>query len=153
MNNISSFGRPTELTVGDVAQRSGVSVSALHFYERKGLIHSTRTSGNQRRFPREVLRRIAVIKVAQRVGIPLSEIREALSALPDDCVPTRRDWATLAERWHDDLSARIDRLTRLRDQLNGCIGCGCLSTRECPLRNPDDVLAQEGSGPRLLDPD
>lgn len=142
-----------QLTVGEVAARSGVAVSALHFYETKGLIRSQRTAGNQRRYPRSVLRRVAVIKVAQRVGIPLAEIREALSSLPEDETPTTEDWRRLSTHWRGDLDDRIRRLTRLRDLLDLCIGCGCLSVGACPLRNPDDVLAGEGSGPRLLDPD
>src|SRR5690606_10444979 len=141
-----------ELGVGELSARSGVAVSALHFYEKKGLIHSLRTAGNQRRYRRDVLRRIAVIKVAQRAGIPLAEIRQALDALPDGRTPTVADWARLSRRWRNDLDARIARLTRLRDSLEGCIGCGCLSLRACPLRNPGDVLAEEGPGPRLLDP-
>lgn len=151
--NITSAKAPAmELGVGEVAARSGVAVSALHFYEKKGLIHSLRTAGNQRRYRRDVLRRIAVIKVAQRAGIPLAEIRQALDALPDGRTPTVADWARLSRRWRNDLDARIARLTRLRDSLEGCIGCGCLSLRACPLRNPGDVLAEEGPGPRLLDP-
>lgn len=141
-----------ELGVGEVAARSGVAVSALHFYEKKGLIRSLRTPGNQRRYGREVLRRIAVIKVAQRAGIPLARIRDALDALPEGRTPTVADWKRLSRRWRDDLDARIARLTGLRDSLDGCIGCGCLSLKACPLRNPGDVLGEEGPGPRLLDP-
>lgn len=144
---------PLELTVGQVAERSGVAVSALHFYESKGLIRSWRNQGNQRRYAREVLRRVAVIKVAQRAGIPLESIRKALSALPGGRTPTSEDWAKLSAAWKKDLNDRISRLTRLRDQLDGCIGCGCLSLGVCPLRNPWDKLAQQGPGPRLLDPD
>lgn len=142
-----------ELSVGEVAKRSGVAVSALHFYERKGLIASRRNAGNQRRYRREVLRRVAVIKVAQRIGIPLAQIRNAMKALPKGRTPTAADWHALSDRWRADLDDRITRLTRLRDQLEGCIGCGCLSLKVCPLRNPHDELAAEGSGPRLLDPD
>lgn len=141
-----------ELTVGEVAERSGVAVSTLHFYESKGLIRSVRTRGNQRRYAREVLRRVAVIKVAQRTGIPLAEIREALSALPEERTPTAKDWAVLSAKWKAKLDDRIARLVRLRDQLSDCIGCGCLSVDSCPLRNPWDALAQQGPGPRLLDP-
>ena len=140
-----------DLTVGEVAARSGVRVSTVHFYEAKGLIHSGRNSGNQRRFARDVLRRIAVIKVAQRAGIPLGRIKPALSELPDHA-PGREDWERLSAEWRDELEERIQRLTKLRDQLDGCIGCGCLSTGVCPLRNPDDALGGEGPGPRLLDP-
>lgn len=141
-----------DLTVGEVAARSGIRVSAVHFYESKGLIHAARSSGNQRRFAREVLRRIAVIKVAQRAGIPLARIKQALSELPVHRAPGREDWERLSADWRKDLDLRIERLTRLRDQLIGCIGCGCLSTSICPLRNPSDTLAAEGPGPRLLDP-
>jgi MerR family transcriptional regulator, redox-sensitive transcriptional activator SoxR len=138
------------LSVGEVAKRSGLAVSAIHFYEAQGFIKSTRTAGNQRRYPREVLRRVAVIKVAQRIGIPLSVIREALLTLPRGRTPTAKDWRKLSLRWKEVLDERIDRLVQLRDSLNGCIGCGCLSLKACPLRNPADTLASEGPGPRLL---
>jgi MerR family transcriptional regulator, redox-sensitive transcriptional activator SoxR len=141
-----------DLTVGEVAARSGIRVSAVHFYEGKGLIYAARNRGNQRRFAREVLRRIAVIKVAQRAGIPLARIKQALSELPAHRAPTKEDWERLSVDWRDELDDRIQRLTRLRNQLGLCIGCGCLSTGHCPLRNPDDALAAEGPGPRLLDP-
>ena len=144
--------RNSELTVGEVARRSGVAVSTIHFYEAKGLIRGWRSEGNQRRYPRGVLRRVAVIKVAQRTGIPLAMIREALANLPDDRAPGAEDWARLSGAWRDELDARIGRLTRLRDQLDGCIGCGCLSMTTCPLRNPGDALGADGAGPRLLDP-
>ena len=143
---------PTELTVGQVAARSGVAVSTLHFYEAQGLIQSWRNQGNQRRYPREVLRRVAVVKVAQRTGIPLAAIREALGTLPNKRTPTAEDWKRLSTRWRADLDDRIERLARLRDQLDGCIGCGCLSLGACPLRNPWDKLGAQGPGPRLLDP-
>ncbi|PDT42818.1 MULTISPECIES: redox-sensitive transcriptional activator SoxR [Sinorhizobium] len=146
----SDFRR--ELTVGEVAERSGIAVSTLHFYETKGLIRSNRSRGNQRRYPRSVLRRVAVIKVAQRTGIPLAEIQSALSVLPDDRPLTVEDWARLSNSWRQQLDDRIAKLTSLRDQLTGCIGCGCLSMRDCPLRNPHDVLGSEGAGPRLMDP-
>ena len=139
------------LSVGQVAERSGVAISALHFYESKGLIKSHRTSGNQRRYPRDVLRRVAVIKVAQRTGVPLATIRDAMRALPRDRPPTAADWNKLSARWREDLDRRINRLTELRDQLGGCIGCGCMSLKVCPLRNPMDTLGKQGSGPRLLD--
>ena len=148
----TTFRNLQELGVGEVAARSGVAVSALHFYEKKGLIRSLRTPGNQRRYGREVLRRIAVIKVAQRAGLPLARIRDALDALPEGRTPTVADWKRLSRRWRDDLDARIARLTGLRDSLDGCIGCGCLSLKACPLRNPGDVLGEDGPGPRLLDP-
>jgi MerR family redox-sensitive transcriptional activator SoxR len=142
-----------ELSVGEVAERSGVAVSTLHFYESKGLIKSRRNPGNQRRYPREVLRRVAVIKVAQRTGIPLASIHEALTTLPEGRTPTATDWRKLSARWKAELDERIARLTQLRDQLSGCIGCGCLSIKDCPLRNPWDALSAQGPGPRLLDPD
>lgn len=150
---MSSGSSRKVLTVGEVARRSGLAVSALHFYESKGLIWSWRTDGNQRRYPREVLRRLAVIKVAQRVGIPLAEIRETLNTLPDRRSPTADDWRKLSSKWRTALDDRIDRLVRLRDELDDCIGCGCLSIKTCPLRNPEDVLSEEGPGPRFLDPD
>ena len=139
------------LTVGEVARRSGVAVSTLHFYEAKGLIASMRTTGNQRRYPREVLRRVAVIKAAQRVGVPLASIGEALETLPEGRAPTAADWARLSARWRAELDERITKLTRLRDQLSDCIGCGCLSIKACPLRNPWDKLGEEGPGARLLE--
>ncbi|MCC5958937.1 MAG: redox-sensitive transcriptional activator SoxR [Rhodobacteraceae bacterium] len=141
------------LTVGQVAKRSGVAVSAIHFYESKGLIRSWRNAGNQRRYPRDVLRRVAIIKVAQRTGIPLAAIREALASLPENRTPTAEDWSRLSTLWKADLEERIERLSRLRDQLDQCIGCGCLSLESCPLRNPWDELSGQGPGPRLLDPD
>lgn len=140
-----------ELTVGEVAERSGVAVSTLHFYETKGLIKSWRNRGNQRRYPRVVLRRVAVIKVAQRTGIPLADIAEALSVLPHDRPLTAKDWQRLSETWKQKLDARIASLTALRDQLTGCIGCGCLSMQDCPLRNPHDELGETGAGPVLLE--
>ena len=149
----SVLARPApDLSVGEVARRSGVAVSAVHFYEAEGLIEGWRTAANHRRYPRGVLRRIAIIKVAQRAGIPLKEIAEAFATLPRGGAPTPRDWAALSARWRNALDERIARLTRLRDQLSGCIGCGCLSLRDCPLRNPADVLGDEGAGPRILDP-
>lgn len=139
------------LSVGEVAHRSGVPISTLHFYESKGLIRSSRNRGNHRRYAREVLRRVAVIKVAQRVGIPLAAIRHALAALPQGRTPTARDWQQLSSAWRQELDARIGQLTQLRDQLSGCIGCGCLSLKACRLRNPEDRLAKQGTGPRLLE--
>ena len=137
------------LSVGQLAARSGVAVTALHFYETKGLIQSTRNSGNQRRYPRAMLRRVAVIKMAQRLGIALAEIASALATLPNDQTPTAEDWRRLSARWREDLNHRIDEMVRLRDQLDGCIGCGCMSLKECPLRNRQDHLADEGPGPHL----
>lgn len=139
-----------ELTVGQVATRSGVTVSALHFYEAEGLIRSRRTPGNQRRFSREVLRRVAFIRASQGVGIPLRRIKEALDRLPDRRTPNRRDWERLSAAWRDDLDERITGLQHLRDRLTGCIGCGCLSLGLCKLVNPDDLLGAQGPGPRNL---
>lgn len=152
MGKAACTGMKMELTVGEVAARAGVAVSTLHFYESKGLIHSWRNAGNQRRYPREVLRRVAIIKVAQRTGIPLADIQQALSSLPEARTPTAQDWQKLSSRWREDLDERIARLTRLRDQMDGCIGCGCLSLKNCPLRNPMDEAGEQGSGPRFLEP-
>lgn len=143
--------RRYDLTPGEVARRSGVAVSALHFYEREGLIDSVRTTGNQRRYSRDVLRRIAFIRIAQRVGIPLAEIRTALHTLPDNRTPTKADWARLSRLWRRELDERIVRLTQLRDDLADCIGCGCLSLRSCRLANPDDELSAAGPGPVRLE--
>ena len=140
----------TGLSVGQVAARSGVAVSTLHFYEAKGLIKSRRTAGNQRRYRPETLRRVAFIRVGQRVGIPLKLIGEALATLPEDRPPTRQDWERLSRAWRAELDLRIEQLTRLRDDLTDCIGCGCLSLDRCVLRNPGDILGQEGPGPRRL---
>ena len=139
-----------ELTPGELSRRSGVAVSALHFYEREGLIASRRTSGNQRRYPRHTLRRVAFIRMSQRLGIPLARIRDALASLPADRVPTSRDWARLSAGWREDLDDRIMHLQRLRDNLAGCIGCGCLSLKACLLTNPDDALAENGPGASRL---
>ncbi|MBF6171274.1 redox-sensitive transcriptional activator SoxR [Nocardia blacklockiae] len=140
-----------ELTPGQLSERSGVAVSALHFYEREGLISSRRTSGNQRRYSRETLRRVAFIRISQRVGIPLSEIRKALGTLPEGRTPNRKDWERLSTIWRVDLDQRIEQLTRLRDSLTGCIGCGCLSLASCRIVNFHDKLGDEGPGARVLD--
>lgn len=134
------------LSVGDVARRSGLAVSAIHFYERKGLIAADRTGGNQRRYGRDVLRRLALIRAAQEVGLPLSEVAEALQALPAGRTPTPADWRRIATGWAERLDARIHLLQRLRHDLDGCIGCGCLSMKRCNLVNPADALAKEGTG-------
>jgi MerR family transcriptional regulator, redox-sensitive transcriptional activator SoxR len=155
---VKHYGRPMprarttfhELTVGQVADRSGVAISALHFYERKGLIRSTRTASNQRRYSRDTLRRVAFIRASQHVGISLTAIREALDQLPSERTPTRDDWARLSVAWRTDLDARIAQLQALRDDLTECIGCGCLSLRACHLTNPRDVLGREGPGARRL---
>lgn len=149
MPTTSSVSEDKMLSVGQLAARSGVAVTALHFYETKGLIHSTRNAGNQRRYPRAVLRRVAVIKMAQRLGIPVAQIAAALAELPSDHTPNAEDWQRLSARWRDDLSQRIEQMIKLRDQLDGCIGCGCMSLKECPLRNRQDHLADAGPGPHL----
>lgn len=140
------------LAIGEVARRSGLAVSAIHYYEAQGLIRSWRNTGNQRRFARDVLRRLAVIRVAQRAGLSLASIREAFRSLPDERTPNVEDWQRLSAAWKEELDQRIQALTGLRDQLDSCIGCGCLSLRECPLRNPDDELGAQGSGAQLLKP-
>ncbi|EHR49778.1 redox-sensitive transcriptional activator SoxR [Saccharomonospora marina XMU15] len=140
------------LSIGQVAERSGVPHTTLRFYEERGLITSERSSGNQRRYPRAVLRRIAFIRAAQRVGLSLEQIGEALADLPRDHAPTKADWARLSRNWRAELDARIDALQRLRDQLTGCVGCGCLSLRTCGLHNVDDRLANFGPGAPLLKP-
>jgi MerR family redox-sensitive transcriptional activator SoxR len=144
---------PAVLSVGQLAARSGVAVSTIHFYESQGLIRGWRNNGNHRRYSRDVLRRVALIKVAQRTGISLADIRKALDSLPRGRTPAADDWKRLSANWRNSLTDRINRLTRLRDQLDGCIGCGCLSLGVCPLYNPGDTLAKQGSGPRILDPD
>lgn len=138
------------LTPGEVAKRSGVAVSTLHFYESKGLINSTRNAGNQRRYRRDVLRTVGIIKVAQRIGLPLSTVSDAFNAFSDDHVINKNDWKNLSSVWREELDSRIRMLVALRDQLDGCIGCGCLSGVDCPLRNPGDKLGDEGTGARLL---
>ncbi|EMF8146537.1 redox-sensitive transcriptional activator SoxR [Serratia marcescens] len=139
------------LTVGEVAKRSGVAISALHFYESKGLIQATRNAGNQRRYPSVVLRYIAVIKIAQRAGIPLEEIRAALSRFPIGSKLTSEQWGVLSSAWRKTLDERIQRLTVLRDHLDSCIGCGCLSLVDCPLRNPNDILGRQGAGAHIFE--
>jgi MerR family redox-sensitive transcriptional activator SoxR len=141
---------PTILSVGEVSARSGMAVSALHFYERRGLIGSHRTAGNQRRYDRDVLRRLAIIRMGQELGVPLAEIGAQLARLPQGRVPNKADWAALSRRWHEALDRRIVLLTRLRDELGGCIGCGCLSLKRCPLYNRDDTLGRAGSGPQRM---
>jgi MerR family transcriptional regulator, redox-sensitive transcriptional activator SoxR len=141
---------PQLLTVGEVAQRSDIAVSTLHFYEAKGLIAATRTGGNQRRFTRDILRRVAIIRVAQSLGISLTEISSLLKSIPADRQPTAAEVRKMVADWRVALQARIDGLTLLRDRLDGCIGCGCLSQTECPLRNPSDRLGATGRGPVLL---
>jgi MerR family redox-sensitive transcriptional activator SoxR len=138
-------------TVGRVAKRSGVKVSTLHFYEQKGLIYSTRNAGNQRRYKADVLRRVSVIKAAQKMGISLASIKEAFESLPNQRTPTQKDWEKLSSGWQAELNARIAYMERLRDSLTGCIGCGCLSMKNCPIYNAEDQLGVEGSGAVILE--
>ena len=140
------------LTIGELSARSGIAPSALRFYEARGLITSLRTSGNQRRYQRAMLRRIGFIRSAQRVGLSLEEIAEALSTLPENRTPTRADWTRLSRDWRPRLDAQIERLERLRTKLDGCIGCGCLSLKTCALNNPDDDAADRGPGAVFLEP-
>jgi MerR family transcriptional regulator, redox-sensitive transcriptional activator SoxR len=140
------------LTIGETAERSGVAPSALRYYESQGLISSTRTAGNQRHYQRSTLRRIAFIRSAQRVGLSLEEITEALSTLPGGRTPTREDWGRLSETWRGRINDQIDRLERLRDRLDSCIGCGCLSLNRCSLSNPDDQVRSRGPGAVYLEP-
>jgi MerR family redox-sensitive transcriptional activator SoxR len=139
------------LTVGQVAKRCGVNVSTLHFYEEKGLVRSWRNQGNQRRYKKEVLRRVSVIKAAQKMGVSLQEVKQAFASLPNNRTPDSNDWETLAKGWRKDLNARISYLENLRDYLSGCIGCGCLSMKKCPLYNKDDELAKVGTGAVILE--
>jgi MerR family redox-sensitive transcriptional activator SoxR len=140
------------LTIGELSQRSGVAPSALRFYEEQGLLFSIRTTGNQRRYERSTLRRVAFIRAAQRVGLTLEEITAALATLPGGRTPSRSDWARLSENWRPRINEQIQRLERLRDKLDGCIGCGCLSLETCSLQNPDDVAAVSGPGAAYLEP-
>ena len=139
-----------ELSVGELAARSGVAVSALHFFERQGLISSRRTAGNQRRYRRDALRRVAFIRIAQRVGIPLKEVGAILALLPDNRTPTRQDWARVSACWQEELDRRMRHLEQLRNDFTGCVGCGCMSIDRCPLINPNDELGRQGPGPRRL---
>ena len=138
------------LSIGEVAARSGMAPSALRFYEAEGLVEANRTDGGQRRFDRDVLRRLAFIRVAQRVGLTLDEVRSALATLPDGRTPTAKDWSVLSRTWRPRLDEQIAMLTALREQLSSCIGCGCLSLRACALYNPNDGAAALGTGPRYL---
>ncbi len=138
-------------TVGKVAQRCGVKVSTLHFYEAKGLIYSSRNAGNQRRYKAEVLRRVSVIKAAQKMGVSLNSIKEAFATLPDRRTPTQKDWEILSAKWQRELNARITYLENLRYLLTGCIGCGCLSMKNCPIYNSEDKMGAEGTGGVLIE--
>lgn len=140
----------TWISIGEVSARSGLAVSAVRYYEQLGLIASTRTPGGQRRYERHVLRRLAVIQAGQRCGLPLERIQDAFAGLPAQSAPTRADWTRLSRQWRTGIQARIDELERLRDDLDGCVGCGCLSLRRCSLYNPADAARQEGPGPRIL---
>lgn len=140
------------LTIGELAERSGSAPSALRFYESQGLVEATRTSGNQRRYQRSTLRRVAFIRSAQRVGLSLDEIAASLATLPGGRTPTTADWTRLSTTWRSRLDDQIDRLERLRDRLDGCIGCGCLSLHTCTLSNPDDALSVQGPGAIHLEP-
>ena len=140
------------LTIGELAERSGVATSAIRFYESKGLLHSERTVGNQRRYEQSTLRRVSFIKAAQRVGLTLEEISEAMAMLPDNRTPTKADWTRLSRAWRERLDDQIARIELLRDRLDGCIGCGCLSLKKCALNNPGDWMATLGPGPRSLEP-
>jgi MerR family transcriptional regulator, redox-sensitive transcriptional activator SoxR len=141
------------LSAGQVAARSGVAVSTVHFYEANGLVKGWRSPGNQRRYSRDVLRRVAIIKVAQRLGLPLSMIKQAIDSLPGGRTPTAKDWKRLSVEWRRELDRRIALLRRLRGQLDSCIGCGCLSLKVCHLRNPLDSASDRGCGPLLLEED
>ena len=138
------------LTIGETASRCGMSTSALRFYEQKGLITSERAKGNRRRYHRSMIRRIAVVRVAQNLGLSLAEIGEAFDTLPDKRTPNKKDWERLSASWKKRLEKRIADLQNLRDSLTGCIGCGCLSLRRCRLYNPDDIAGEAGAGPRFL---
>jgi MerR family redox-sensitive transcriptional activator SoxR len=138
------------LSIGEVSARSGVAASALRFYERQGLIESERTGGNQRRYDRAVLRRIAFIQAGRAAGVTLAEIRSALAGLPTRRTPSRKDWEHLSNKWRNDIDARIETLQALRNRLTTCIGCGCLSIDQCDLLNPDDEAAERGGGAHFL---
>ena len=140
------------LTIGEMAERAGVAPSALRYYESQGLISSSRTTGNQRRYERATLRRVSFIRSAQRVGLSLEEITEALSTLPGGRTPTKADWSRLSAGWRGRINDQIDRLERLRDRLDSCIGCGCLSLNRCSLSNPDDLVRTRGPGAVYLEP-
>jgi MerR family redox-sensitive transcriptional activator SoxR len=140
----------SELSIGEVGRRSGVAPSALRFYERRGLIASTRTDGNQRRYDRAVLRRIAFVQAGRAAGVPLAQIRDSLDGLPTHRTPSRKDWERLSKHWREDLDSRISYLLALRDRLTTCIGCGCLSIDQCDLLNPDDEAAARGAGAHYL---
>jgi len=142
----------TQLTIGQLSERSGVATSAIRFYESRGLIHSVRTTGNQRRYEQATLRRVSFIRAAQRIGLTLDEIGEAMSLLPENRTPTKADWARLSRTWRQRLDEQIRRIELLRDRLDSCIGCGCLSLKKCALSNPGDLMASYGTGATYLEP-
>jgi MerR family redox-sensitive transcriptional activator SoxR len=141
----------TDLTIGELSERSGIATSAIRYYEDRGLVSARRTTGNQRRYERPTLRRLAFIRTAQRVGLSLEEIEQALATLPSNRTPTKADWTRLSRGWRPRLDERIAQLERLRDTLDSCIGCGCLSLQRCNLSNPGDMVASRGPGPVFLD--
>ena len=142
--------RDRRIGIGQVARRTGMSVSAIRFYEAKGLVSPVRNAGGQRRYLASDIRRLSFVLIAQQLGFALEDIRRRLSALPDGRTPTKRDWSRISAGFRAELQQRIDMLTRMRDRLDGCIGCGCLSLKTCRLYNPDDRAAERGSGPRFL---
>ncbi|OTA18560.1 transcriptional regulator [Xenorhabdus vietnamensis] len=153
MNKNKEIDFNRTMTIGEVSKRSGIAISAIHFYESKGLIKSSRNQSNQRRFPSIVLRYIAIIKASQSAGIPLKDIHKILNQLPYNNKLTAEQWINFSSQLQDMLDQRIKKLIRLRDNLGSCIGCGCLSLTDCPLRNPNDILAKKGAGPRILEDD
>lgn len=149
---MSATHEPGELlTIGEMSRRTGVAVSALRFYEELGLLSPVRTPGNQRRYPRHMLRRVSLISVAKRLGLPLADVQEALESVPLEGTPTHADWQRASRLWKRKLEERRRGIERLEHELTGCIGCGCLSMKACALLNPDDALAATGAGPRRLD--
>ena len=139
-----------EISVGALARRTGLAISAIHFYETRGLVKPQRTGAGHRRYQRSDIRKLSFVKIAQELGFPLSDIVAQLSVLPDNRAPTRADWTRISKSFRRDIDARIERLTLLRDKLDGCIGCGCLSLRRCALYNPGDRAARSGPGARFL---
>lgn len=139
-----------QLTIGELSRRTGVATSALRYYEREGLIDSERADSGHRRYPQATIRRVSFIKIAQEVGLTLQEIADAMSSLPDNRTPDQGDWARLSASWRPRLDAQIGMLERLRDRLDSCIGCGCLSLKKCSILNPGDIAAERGPGPRYI---
>ncbi len=139
-----------ELSIGQLSARTGLAVSAIRYYESQGLIRAERNAGGHRRFARAMIRRLSFIRIAQQLGFPLERIRVELDKLPEERTPTKADWAGMGETFREELDARIAALTAMRDRLDGCIGCGCLSLEACALYNPQDKAATRGAGPRYL---